>query len=62
MKFVNLNYSNKIKQMKNDHSDLRFHGKFTKDYNQQQDVRENRFKSIDEKIQEKNFSSMDIFE
>jgi len=23
-----------------DHSDLRFHGKFTKDYNQQQDVRE----------------------
>jgi hypothetical protein len=43
------------------HPDLRFHGKFTKDYNQQQDVRENRFRSIDEKIQEKNFSSMDIF-
>jgi hypothetical protein len=34
-----------------DHPDLRFHGKFTKDYNRQQDVRENRFKSIDEKIQ-----------
>jgi hypothetical protein len=43
------------------HLDLRFHGKFTKDYNQQQDVRKNRFRSIDEKIQEKNFSSMDIF-
>jgi len=44
-----------------DHSDLRFHGKFTKDYNQQQDVRENRFKSIDEKIPNKKFSAMDIF-
>src|SRR3989304_5616978 len=43
------------------HSHLRFHGKFTKDYNQQQDLRENRFRSIDNKIQEKNFSSMDIF-
>jgi hypothetical protein len=43
------------------HSHLRFHGKFTKDYNQQQDVRDNRFRSIDDKIQEKNFSSMDIF-
>jgi len=46
---------------KENHPDLRFHGKFTKDYNQQQDVRKNRFRSIDEKIQEKNFSSMDIF-
>jgi len=46
---------------KENHPDLRFHGKFTKDYNQQQDVRQNRFRSIDEKIQEKNFSSMDIF-
>jgi hypothetical protein len=45
-----------------DHPDLRFQGKFTRDYNQQQDVRENRFKSINEKIQEKNFSSMNIFE
>lgn len=44
-----------------DHPDLRFHGKFTKDYNREQDVRENRFKSIDEKIQNKNFSAMDIF-
>lgn len=44
-----------------DHPDLRFHGKFTKDYNRQQDVRENRFKSIDEKIQNKKFSAMDIF-
>jgi uncharacterized protein (DUF2225 family) len=39
----------------------RFHGKFTKDYNREKDVRENRFKSIDEKIQNKNFSAMDIF-
>jgi len=46
---------------KENHLDLRFHGKFTKDYNQQQDVRKNRFRSIDEKIQEKNFSSMDLF-
>jgi hypothetical protein len=46
---------------KENHPDLRFHGKFTKDYNQQQDVRQNRFRSIDEKIQKKNFSSMDIF-
>ncbi|MCG7847966.1 MAG: helix-turn-helix domain-containing protein, partial [ANME-2 cluster archaeon] len=44
-----------------DHPDLRFHGKFTKDYNREKDVRENRFKSIDEKIQNKNFSAMDIF-
>jgi hypothetical protein len=44
-----------------DHPDLRFHGKFTKDYNREQDVRENRFKSIDEKIQKKKFSAMDIF-
>lgn len=43
-----------------DHPDLRFHGKFTKDYNREKDVRENRFKSIDEKIQNKNFSAMDI--
>jgi len=45
-----------------DHPDLRFHGKFTKEYNREQDVRENRFKSIDEKIQKKKFSAMDIFE
>jgi transposase len=44
-----------------DHPNLRFHGKFTKDYNREQDVRENRFKSIDEKIQKKKFSAMDIF-
>ena len=49
------------KTNKEDHPDLRFHGKFTKDYNRQQDVNENRFKSIDEKIQKKNFSAMDIF-
>ena len=45
-----------------DHPDTRSNGKFTKEYNQLHDVRKNRFRSIDEKIQEKNFSSMDIFE
>lgn len=45
-----------------DHTDTRSKGKFTRQYNQLQDVREKRFRSIDEKIQEKNFSSMDIFE
>jgi hypothetical protein len=45
-----------------DNTDTRSKGKFTRKYNQLQDVREKRFRSIDEKIQEKNFSSMDIFE
>jgi len=45
-----------------DHPDVRFHGKFTREYNELQSVRENRFHSIDDKIQEKNFSTMNIFE
>jgi transposase len=44
-----------------DHPDFRVQGKFTKDYNQLKSVRENRFKSIDEKIPEKNYASMNIF-
>jgi rubrerythrin len=44
-----------------DHCELRNHGKFTREYNQQEDVRNNRFKSIDEKIPLKNFSNMNIF-
>ncbi len=50
-----------IKTFKPDHSELRNHGKFTREYNQQEDVRNNRFKSIDEKIPQKNLSSMNIF-
>ena len=49
------------KIFKPDHSELRNHGKFTREYNQQEDVRNNRFKSIDEKIPQKNLSSMNIF-
>src|SRR5665648_590980 len=44
-----------------DHPEVRDHGKFTREYNQQDDVRCNRFKSIDEKIPLKNLSSMTIF-
>ena len=44
-----------------DHPEVRDHGKFTKEYNQQEDVRNNRFKSIDEKLPRKNLSSMNIF-
>jgi hypothetical protein len=44
-----------------DHSELRNHGKFTREYNQQEDVRNNRFKSIDEKIPLKDLLKMDIF-
>lgn len=44
-----------------DHPEVRDHGKFTREYNQQEDVRYNRFKSIDEKIRNKNLLSMDIF-
>lgn len=45
-----------------DHPEIRSHGKFTREYNQQQSVRENRFRSIDDKIQGKNLSTMNIFE
>jgi hypothetical protein len=37
------------------HPDIRSHGKFTKEYNQLKSVRENRFRSIDEKIQGTDF-------
>jgi len=45
-----------------DHPEVRDHGKFTREYNQQEDVRNNRFKSIDDKIPLKNISSMNIFQ
>ena len=44
-----------------DHPRYRVKGRFTKEYNQLKSVRESRFKSIDEKIPGKNYSSMDIF-
>jgi len=44
-----------------DHSDCRVQGKFTKDYNQLKSVREHRFTSIDEKIPDKNYASMNMF-
>ncbi len=46
---------------KKDHPTLRLQGKFTKEYNRIESVRKNRFKSIDEKIPDKNYSSMSIF-
>jgi hypothetical protein len=49
------------KTFKLDHPEVRNHGKFTREYNQQEDVRNNRFKSIDEKIPLKTLSSMNIF-
>ncbi len=49
------------KPLEPDHPEVRNHGKFTREYNQQEDVRNNRFKSIDEKLQHKNLLSMDIF-
>jgi transposase len=47
--------------MKKDHPSLRMQGKFTKEYNRLESVRKNRFKSIDEKIPKKNYSSMSVF-
>lgn len=44
-----------------DHPALRGKGKFTREYNQLESVRKNRFKSIDEKIPKKNYSSMSVF-
>ncbi len=52
----------KSKAYKADHSELRNYGKFTREYNQQEDVRNNRFKSIDEKIPLKDLSEMNIFQ
>jgi len=50
------------KAFKPDHCELRNHGKFTREYNQQDDVRNNRFKSIDEKIPLKNLTKTNIFQ
>lgn len=50
------------KEIKKDNSDIRLHGKFTREYNQLESVRENRFKSIDDKIKDKDFSVMNICE
>jgi len=44
-----------------DNLDYRQQGKFTSEYNQLKSVRENRFKSIDDKILTKNLSTMNIF-
>ncbi len=44
-----------------DNPDYRQQGKFTSEYNQLESVRENRFKSIDDKILTKNLSTMNIF-
>ncbi len=44
-----------------DHPRSRNQGRFTKEYNQLKSVRESRFKSIEEKIPKKNFSTMDVF-
>jgi len=49
------------KNIGEDYPNIRSLGKFTTEYNQLKSVRENRFKSIDEKIQWKNFSAMNIF-
>ena len=50
------------KNIKKDYPRYRNKGKFTKRYNNLKQVRENRFKSIDEKIPQKNFASMKIFQ
>ncbi len=44
-----------------DHPDLRSKGRFTPEYNNSPQVRELRFKSIDEKIDKKRFDAMRIF-
>jgi len=44
-----------------DHPDLRSNGRFTPEYNKLPQVKESRFKSLDEKIGAKRFASMSIF-
>jgi len=44
-----------------DYPDLRSKGKFTSEYNQLPQVRESRFKPLEEKIGDKRFASMGIF-
>ena len=50
------------KDIEKDNPGVRLHGKFTREYNQLESVRETRFKSIDDKIEDKDFSAMKIFE
>lgn len=50
------------KDIEKNNPDIRLHGKITREYNQLESVRENRFKSIDDKIKDKDFSAMNIFE
>ena len=45
-----------------DHPDLRSKGRFTPEYNNLPQVRESRFKSLEEKIADKRFASMRIFD
>ncbi len=49
------------KDIEKDNPDIRLHGKFTREYNQLESVRVNRFKSIDDKLTDKDFSAMNIF-
>lgn len=49
------------KNIQQDNMEYRHQGQFTSGYNQLKTVRENRFKSIDDKILAKNLSSMRIF-
>ena len=51
----------KSKNISQDNIEYRQNGRFTPEYNQLPSVRENRFKSIDEKIVTKNLSTMNIF-
>jgi AraC-like DNA-binding protein len=51
----------KSKNISQDNIEYRQNGRFTSEYNQLPSVRENRFKSIDEKIVTKNLSTMNIF-
>jgi len=44
-----------------DHQDIRSKGRFTSEYNNQSQVRESRFKPLEEKIENKRFASMNIF-
>ena len=47
--------------IRKDHPDLRSKGRFTSEYNNQSQVRESRFKPLEEKIGNKRFASMNIF-
>lgn len=49
------------KFIQKDHQDLRSKGRFTSEYNSQSQVRESRFKPLEEKIENKRFASMNIF-